>query len=202
MAEIAKATTGVVSRNVKQCIDVFEMLRGSFNIKPETKQKAIEYEKELSHLEFKKFNESIFCRDLKGVPVDKFEEFLGRLQKRFEFPDEAKESLLDGLDADENEEAVTDLRFKDGKGTVHQARFVMLKAEEKMDIAYVVYSLDFELSEKQIMTTKQDYWFGWIPVGCEEVTITKESQNLKDGEMDKFSQLCLVKLYNKVQDEI
>ena len=202
MAEMAKATAGVQVSNVKQCIDVFEKLRGSFNIKPETKQKAIEYKKELSHLEFKKFNERTSCKSVKGVPVGKFEEFVGRLQERFNFPDEAKESLLDGLDADENEEAVTDLRFKDGEGTVHQARFVTLKTGEKMDIAYAVYSLDFELSEKQIMTTKQDYWFGWIPVGCEEVAITKEPQNLKDGEMDKFSQWCLVKLYNKVQDEI
>lgn len=66
-----------------------------------------------------------------------------------------------------------------------------------MDIAYAVYSL----AERQI--TKQDYWLYFIPVGCaEEVTITKEPQNLKDGEMDKFSQWCLVKLYNKVQEEI
>ena len=69
-----------------------------------------------------------------------------------------------------------------------------------MDIAYAVYSL----AERQI--TKQDYWLYFIPVGCaEEVTITKEPQNLKDTEMDKFSQrmeLYLVKLYNKVQDEI
>ena len=202
MAEMAKEAIGVVS-NVIQCIDVFEKLRGSFNIKPETKQKAIEcMKKELSHLEFKKFNETASCKSVKGVPVDKFEEFVGRLQKRFNFPDKAKDSLLDGLSVDENEEAITDICFKDGEGTVHHARFVTLKNGEKMDIAYALYSLDFELSEKQIMTTKQDYWLYFIPVGCEEVTITKEPQHLTDGELGKFSQWCLVKLHNKVQEEI
>ena len=133
--------------------------------------------------------------------MGKFEKFVERLKIRYDLPDKVKDSILDALDSSENEESVKEFQFRDGQGDVHHARFVTINRDEMIDIAYAIYSLSFELSEKEI-ETRSSYWlFNIIPTPLEDVVITKEPQRLSDKEMDKFTKWCLVKLYDRVQEE-
>lgn len=183
---------------IKKGIDVFSKLRESFKISKETRESSKQCQEEIKGLKFKSFKETSSCKCAKGIPKENFGEFTSRLQTRFKFPDEIKESILDGLYAAENKEVVKDFRFKDGKGDIHHARFVTVKKGNEIDLAYAVYSLSFELSEKEIENTSLSWFLYMIP--WQEVVITKEPQKLNDKEMDKFSQWCLVKLYDRVQE--
>ena len=160
---------------VNKGIDVFQKLLASFTISKETKELTRKSQEEINQLKFTKFNETSSCNSVKGIPKGKFENFVERFKKRYGLPDEVKDSILDAPYSLENEESVKEFKFRDGQGDVYHGRFVTITSDEMIDIAYAIYSLSFQLS--------------------------KESRRLSDKEMDKFTKWCLVKLYDRVQEE-
>ena len=180
---------------------VLKKLLASFNISVTTRQKAIEYKEQLQ-LEFKKFEEKTICKWAKGIKLDDFEKFIIRQQRRHNFPDKIKDCIIDGIYTDEQNETCKDFQFKDGEGTISYMRIYTVRKEEdqKIDVAYAIYSLDFELSEKVIKKTIKHY-FMFIPLGCEEVIIAKEPQTLNDTDKKKFYQLCELELHDTVKEE-
>ena len=102
------------------------------------------------------------------------------------------------MDVGENEENVNTFHFKDGQGKIHHGRFITMKRNDKMDLAYAVYTLSFELAEKEREEGAYEWWW-LLPVW--NVTKTKEIQNLSESEKDKFSVWCKVKLYDRVAEE-
>lgn len=195
------ATTSTVVKELLEIIhksaDIYEKLRATFKGSPEAKQEAIENKNELLQFKFNKFTESFSCKSIIGITNEKFEAFVVRLQKWYDLPDKIKGSILESLHANEDEGDISDFKFVDGKGIAYYARFVTIRNGQEMDVAYAVYTLDFEFPEKQIKTTTTDYWFYFIPVTREVVTIVKDPQNLSPAEIDKFSQWCIAKLSNK-----
>ena len=182
-----------------KAIDIHDKLRKSFQLSDVTRKKSNEFQQEIEKLTFKKFEEKYSCKSVKDIPVNDFEAFVtNRLQKRFGLPEDVKESLLDGLSAGENEETINHFHFKDGQGYIHHGRFITVKRNDKMDLAYAVYTLSFELAEKEKVEGAYEWWW-LLPVWNEKKT--KEIQNLSESKKDKFSTWCKVKLYDSVAEE-
>ena len=198
MASVANAIC-VASKAVDCAIDIYEKLRNSFQLSDDERKKSKELQQEIEKLTFKNFEEKFSCKSVKDIAVDDFEAFVtNRLQKRFGFHEDVKESLLDGLSVGENEENVSTFHFKDGQGKIHHGRFITMKKNDNMDLAYAVYTLSFELADKEIEEGGYEWWW-LVPVW--NVTKTKEIQNLSEGEKDEFSLWCKVKLHDSVAEK-
>jgi hypothetical protein len=190
----------LASKATDCAIDIYTKLQKSFKLSDKTKKQSDELESEIKKLTFNNFDEKYSCKSVKEIPIDEFEAYVtNRLQKRLNLPDDVKESLLDGLYVGENEEKVKQFHFKDGNGDIHHGRFVTMKRNGKRDLAYAMYSLSFELAEKEMEHGSYEWWFYVLPVW--NVTHTKEIQNLSESQKDNFSQWCQVKLYDCVAQE-
>ena len=189
----------VAMETVANTIDIFTKLRNSFRLSAETRNKSLQCQNEIKKITFKKFDEKYSCKRLKEIQIEEFETFvLERLQKRLGLPDNVKDSLLDGIHADENEEKVNQFQYKDGEGKIHHGRFITVKRNGKIDVAYAIYTLSFELPEKEIEHEGSfDWWFGLLPVWNVPHT-TKKIQNLSESQKKVFSEWCEVKLYDCV----
>ena len=145
------ATTSTVVKELLEIIhksaDIYEKLRATFKGSPEAKQEAIENKNELLQFKFNKFTESFSCKSIIGITNEKFEAFVVRLQKWYDLPDKIKGSILESLHANEDEGDISDFKFVDGKGIAYYARFVTIRNGQEMDVAYAVYTLDFEFPE-------------------------------------------------------
>lgn len=193
-------STIVGIKTVANAIDIFTKLLNSFKLSEETRKRSLECQNEIEKITFEKFDEKYSCKSLKEIQMEEFETFvLERLQKRLGLPDNVKDSLLDGIYAGENEEKVNQFYFEDGKGNIHHGRFITMKRNGKMDVAYAIYTLSFELPEKEIEHEGSfDWWFGVLPVSWNVPHTTKEIQNLSESQKNVFNEWCQVKLYNRV----
>jgi DNA polymerase III delta prime subunit len=205
-ANMATTATGVVNAinvvsKVADCaIDVYTKLRDSFKLSDEAREKSKKCQSEIEKLTFKKFNEKYSCKSLRDIPADEFEVFVkSRLQKRLNLPESTTESVLDGLFAGENEEKINEFEFADGAGAIHHGRLITIKRRDKVDLAYAIYTLSFELAEKENERCGYDWWLGVVPMW--NVTKTREIQNLSKKQGDDFSQWCEVKLCDSVTKE-
>ena len=185
MSEKVTNAIDVASTVADRAIDVYAKLRNSFTLSDNTIRQAKECQSKIARLTFKDFDEKYSSKASKEIPVDRF--------------DTVKDSILDGLDAAENEENLQYFHFKDGKGNIQHGRFITMKQNSKMDLAYAIYTLSFELAEKETKHGSYDWWFGVLPVW--NVTYSKETQNLSKDQKDIFSQWCEVKLHNCVAQE-
>ena len=193
-------TTIAGIENVAKAVDIFAKLREKFQLSAETRKKSLECQNKIEKIAFKKFDETYSCKSLKEIPTEEFENFvLERLQKRLGFSDTTKDSLLDGMYVGENEEKVTEYHFKDGEGSVHHGRFITMKRNGKIDVAYAVYNLSFELPKQEIAHEGSfEWWRGILPVGWNVPHTTEKIQNLSENEKNAFSEWCQVKLYDHV----
>lgn len=184
---------------IADAIDIFARLQKSFTLSKETIVEAEQCQEKIAALNFKDFDEKYSRKTSKQIPTDRFEEFVDKQQKRFNLPDYVKDSMLDGLVAVENEEKIKHFHFKDGEGDIHHGRFVTIKRNGKMDLAYAIYTLSFQLAEKERIDGSYNWWFGVLPVWS--ATLTKEACNLSNCQKDIFSRWCEVKLYRSVVQE-
>ena len=188
----------VVSEVADQTIDIYTKLRKSFKLSDETIKQSEECKKDMKKLTFKQFDEAYSRKTLKEIPMDEFESFVtDRLQKRLNLPNNVRDSILDGLYVGENEENLNDFQFKDGKGKIHHGRCITMKRNGKMDIAYAIYSLTFELPEQESKEWCLE-WFGVVPYSW---NYKKEAHSLSESEKNKFSNWCEVRLFNRVNQE-
>ena len=199
MSEKVTSALDVASTVADRAIDVYAKLRNSFTLSEETIKLAEECQSKIATLTFKDFDEKYSSKASKGIPIDRFKVFVDKLQKRLDLPDTVKDSILDGLEAAENEEKIQYFHFKDGKGNIQHGRFITMKRNSNMDLAYAIYTLSFELADKETKHGSYDWWLGVLPVW--NVTYKKESQNLSKDQKDIFSQWCEVKLHNCVTQE-
>ncbi len=201
VASVANTIT-LASKAADSAIDIYAKLRSSFKLSDETRKKSQKCQSEIQKINFKNFDEKYSCKSVKEIPIDEFEAFVtNRLQKRLKLPDTVKESLLDGLYGGENEEKVSEFHFKDGEGDIHHGRFITMKRPDgKMDLAYAIYTLSFELAEKETEHSELEWWFYVLPVGYTTHT-TKATQNLTESQKDNFNQWCQVKLHDSVAQE-
>ena len=183
---------------VDMSVDLLGKLRDKFIIPDEVVKASEKCQSELEKLKFNKFKENFSLKSLTDISIEEFKVFADRLQKRFKLPDDIKESILDGLSGGENQEMLKSFHFQDGEGNIHHARFITLKRNDKIDIAYAMYTLSFELTEHVTNEWIYEWKFYVLPLGG---SYKKETQSLSEGQKNKFSQWCEVKLFNGFSTE-
>ena len=191
VAVTANAVIGVAER----AVDVFRKLRDSFKLSDETKRQSKEFQSENEKLIFKSFDQKYSCKSVKEIPEEKFKAFANSLKERLELSEKVYHSLLDGLYVGENEDKLSEFHFKDGKGDIHHGRLITLKRNGKMDVAYAVFTLSFELAEKAIHPSCG--WWSYV-MALSSTTTKNEIQSLSESQKNKFSHWCEVQLYNRV----
>ena len=141
---------------------------------------------------FERFNDKNWCQSFQGIPIDEFKEFAYGLEKKLNLPDGVAYSLLNGSVSAENEVRDDCFPFEDGKGEIRLGRFVTINRNVKIDIAYAIYTLSFELVKNETWCFK---WWYIFPVGWE---YKKEAQTLSEEQKDLFMRRCEQKLYKRV----
>ena len=114
----------------------------------EAAMKPKECDDQMEQFRFKEFNGECEAKDMKGISIKKFQDFVARTQKAFGLSEKAAQSLLDGLDTDENKGVLKSFKFDEGKGKIFHGEYLTAKKNEKIDVAYAIYNANFKLSEK------------------------------------------------------
>ena len=134
-----------------------------------------------------------FClKSIKELPPQKYKVFVEKLQKRFHLSEKSTDSMLDALDCKENEEKLESLKFIETKGYINQGWYFAEMKDGKLDVAYTIYTANFELVEKV-------HWvFNWwyiIPIGR---TFTVELQKPTLEQKEELNKWCASRLYDKI----
>jgi hypothetical protein len=144
---------------------------------------------------YKRFDQSCSCKIVQEIPVDEFEAFSRKLTKEFHLRDVIKESLIQGVVSNENEERHENFKQKDGKGNVDIGRFITMKRNGKIDIAYAIYTLSFELDEKETDEWCYEWRLYVVPVSWK---YKKETPKLNEKQKKMFINRCKQNLYECV----
>ena len=181
--------------------DILQRLWNSFSppASSERAQELQEFQDEIKKRTYKNIKEEFIFKSMKGILAEKFEEFVKNIAMTYRLDNEAKERLLDGLYGQQNDDKIAKFEFNDGKGNVYHGRFITAKKNGKVDVAYAIYTMTFELPEK---VSDKDwcfkYWFYVLPVGWE---YKRQAQELSEDEKQEFNKWCKAKLCNSVAEE-
>ena len=176
--------------------DILLKLLSTFMPSHETAMKLKECEDKIKQSRFKKFNEDFHSKAIKGISIQKFQGFVARMQKTFELSEKEKQSLLDGLDIDENEGVLESFTFEDGKGKIYRGRFITTYKNEKIDVAYAIYTVNFELPKKN-----SNYWWSWLTGLLNRLLgHNAEAQALTSDQKDKLNEWCEAKMHHVARE--
>ncbi len=178
--------------------NVLQRLQQSFNPPDDLKLKLEEYRREIQKLTFKKFNNSFFFKAVIQIPAEKYPAFVEKLQKRLELTNKIKKALLDALDCGDGQENVETFQYKDGKGEIYRGGVIAVNKDGKLDVAYAVYNMTFELAEKEA-NDRVFKWWSYVPIGWE---YKKEVQTTLNADVENtLSEWCRLQLCDRFVQE-
>ena len=141
-------------------------------------------EESVRGLTFDVFNEKTSCRVMTGIRLADFETLVNRIARRFGFPDDIREAILESELANVNTEIIRDFKFTKGEtGSFTYGSIVTVKPDDAtINLAYSVYNLEFKLSPQVIEHTKKKKFLGFT-TGKKVWRETRE-RNLSVKEQD------------------
>ena len=178
--------------------EIFRRLRQSFITSDGIKLNSEKCHREIHKLIFKKFNERFDSKAVTQYPLQKYPPFVENLQKRFKLTDKTKESLLDALDCRDGQEKEETFEFNDGIGELYLGRVIAVKKNGKMDLAYAVYNVTFELGGKETVNWVFKWFSSVVPIGWERRT---KVQMLSEDQKKSLSEWGRHKLHDRVVEE-
>ena len=163
----------------------------------ETARKLKEHQDEIKSIKFKKFDGGFHSQDMKGISTKKFRNFVARIRNNFGLSEKDKRSLLDALDAEESKVILTSFKFDEGKGNIYHGRFMAVNKNDKVDVAFAINTISFELPEKDTDDWYIIFWFV-LPVSWKYKTV---AQVLTSDQKDILNEWCKAKLFDCVAQE-
>ena len=138
-------------------------------------------------LTFDKYKEGIYCKILTKIKEENFEKVVNRITARYQIPADIRDSLLDVLDGEVNQDVIREFKFDKGSlGSVLYGRVVSIKREDStIDLAYAIFSLEFKLSPKKIEERRRKKFLGLITYGSRTV-VRFEERNLSVKEKEQI----------------
>ena len=138
-------------------------------------------------LTFDRYEEGIYCKILTKIKEENFEKGINRITARYQIPADIRDSLLDVMDGEVNQDVIREFKFNKGSsGSVLYGRLVSIKREDStIDLAYAIFSLGFELSPKKIEERRRKKFFGLITYGAYTV-VRFEERNLSVKEKEQI----------------
>ena len=133
-------------------------------------------------LTFDLFNEEVSSQVMVGILLQDYKTVVDRFVLRFLIPKDVEPSLLDGEFA---EESINDFHSAKNKTGLRleftYGRFVTVKHDGKIDVAYSVYFLEFELSPIVIEHKKRNEFLRFI---IDKTMVWHETQEQSHSEKD------------------
>ena len=172
-------TVGDTLTTMSGGVDILEKLFKLFwrQDKIGVKSEKCQSEINVDELKYDRFVEKQRCNKDSEIPIHEFKEYVENLQKEFDLSDAAKSELLKGLDQEEKKVRDGSFEFEQGKGEIRLLRSLTMKRNEKMDIAYAIYTLSFTLEKKESEDWYFEFLFWVVPVGWK---YKKIAQNLSE----------------------
>ena len=120
-------------------------------------------EESVRGLTFDVFNEKTSCRVMTGIRLADFETLVNRIARRFGFPDDIREAILESELANVNTEIIRDFKFTKGEtGSFTYGSIATVKPDNAtINLAYSVYNLEFKLSPQVIEHTRRKRFLGF-----------------------------------------
>ena len=187
--QIPKPTANVAS--TKDHPGILQRLWNTFRPSKEAAEKLKKCQDDMKKFPFKSFNECFTFKCTKGILAANFEEFVAKMEKNFRLDEKAKENLLGGLYFEENTEKIVDFKYNNGKGEIYHGRFITVMENGKLDVAYAIYTMTFELCEKVTKDWYFNFWLGVLPVSWEYKTKPHELSQDEQGKFDEWGEAKL-----------
>jgi len=107
-----------------------------------------------------KYEEGIYCKIVTKMK-ENFERRIYKIATCHHIPDHIRDSLLDGMDGEVNQEVIRE--FKESSRKVLYGRTITVKREDStIDLAYTMFSLEFKVSSKKIEKRRRKRFLGLI----------------------------------------
>ena len=166
------------------------------------RQNLTEAEELVNGLSFDFYQERFSCKRLTKIKLNDFETVVNRIATRNNIPQDKKEEILDGKYAQENEAYIKEFVFEKGNepGRLCYGRVLTIKREDDtIDMAYVIYYLEFKLSPNRIEETKQKCFLGFV-YGTETV-VRYEHRTFREEEQNRITTFYRAKALKGLQAE-
>ena len=138
-------------------------------------------------LTFDKYEENAVSQVFIGIKTSDFDQLVNRLTKRHSIPSDKKDGILDGKFADQNTLKIKEFVFNVGSDSkITYCKIATIKTSEThIDMALMLFNLDFKLTPTVIETVRQVWLLWFIPWGTErEVEIIE--RNLSELDQNKL----------------
>ena len=144
----------------------------------------------------KNLNGKFHYKSITNMPVKKYKSFVENVGIRFNLDRKVKDSMLDALICRENEENFKSFKFIDDKGYIYYGWYLTEKKDDTIDVAYAIYTANFELVETERLVLN---WWYVFPTGW---TYRKELQMPTLQQKNKLEEWCKFKFFNEVKTKI
>ena len=198
MAEEVLTAEKVVNLVAKGA-DILDKLWNSLGPSNETATKLKERQDEIKNIKFKKVYEDSQCQDIKGISTKQFQDFVARIRNDFGLSEKDKKSLsVSALDAKESFKVnLASFKFDEGKGNIYHGRFMSVNKNGEFDVAFAMYTISFELPEKDTDDWYIIFWYV-LPVSWKYKTV---AHMLTSDQKDMLNEWCKAKLVDTVAQE-
>ena len=153
----------------------------------ETRTNLTQAEEAVRGLTFDKFEEKFLSNIMEGINLSDFENVVQRIADRHSIPSDKKDEILDGQYAEKNTMVSKEFVFNIGQTSqlVYCKVATIKPSDAKIDLAFMYYKLDFQLSPNRIETKRKKRFLG-IKIGTRTST-HYEPRNLSEKDQDHFT---------------
>lgn len=134
---------------------------------------------------FDKYNEEFLTQVSERIKLTDFATLVCRIATRNRIPAKIKDGILVGQYCGVNERWIREFKFQKGEtGSFVYCRTATIKREDStIDLAFVLFHLEFKLSPRSIEERHRDAILGLIPFGSHTV-VRFEERNLSEKEQE------------------
>ncbi|XP_068737025.1 uncharacterized protein [Montipora capricornis] len=195
--KLARVSTGSWST----ALSVGKILLESFTSEDIKETDLTAAEELVRGLTFDKYHEKISTQILIEMKLTDFVTVVSRIGTRHQIPAKTQEAILDGQFVKMNEIRIREFQFEKGAtGSVLYGRVVTVKREDStIDLAYVLFHLEFKLSPRKIEERRRKKFFGIIYGSRTKVRF--EERNLSEKEMEHISNFFRIKAVKGFKQE-
>ena len=195
---LARVSTGSLST----ALSVTKILLDSFTSEEITETDLTAAEELVRGLTFDKYNERIITKESKNIKLTDFATLVSRIATRYQIPADIKGEILDGQYVEENEARIREFKFQKGEtGSILYGRTATVKREDsKIDLAFVLFHLEFKLSPRRIEERHRKKFLGLITYRSHTVVRFEES-NLSVKEQEQILTFFRDKAVNGLKQE-
>lgn len=180
--------TSTVNPYIKQICQIGQILLKSLLDKKYSSSELIETQNVKRMLQFDKYKERTSTQIIAGLDINHFDDVINDVANEYSIPEKYRKSLLRGKHAEFNEKVIKEFLFDIGEpGKFVYGKIMMMKQNggEKIDIAFVFYTLNFQLSQVRREQRLERSFLTELITGVKYKT-TFEDRKLSDYEKNSM----------------